>query len=306
MLTKIINRLNFAATKQTAQAIIHLSQAMIRLLILPAGNNISAIVLDTVSVENNQWQDALALVLDKLPKQCQLHLVLSPDNYQIIQLDKPVIADNEMLQALPWLVKDLVEIAPEEMVVDYLELPEIIAQPKKINVVISRLANLKAIVQLIEQQHKTIISIKPEEWLLAGQLEQSAQPTMLVVHQPGEELLIQIVRAGIVYFSRRARGFNRLSEISAAELRNELLDNLLLELQRSMDYFESQLKQPPVRDIRLVVNQANTMIELLQSNGYSRTDVLEFKPLPDNLHATDVTPYWAVLALLPQILTEAK
>ncbi|WNO59908.1 hypothetical protein [Rheinheimera sp. MMS21-TC3] len=263
MLTKIIKRFSFAATKQTAQAIIHISDAMIRYLTLPAGNNIAGLTLDTVTVENNQWQSALNSVLEVLPKKCQLHIVLSPDSYQIIQLDKPALPDDEMLQALPWLVKDLVEIAPEEMVVDYLELPEIIAQPKKINVVISRLSNLRELVQLIERQNKTLSSIKPEEWVLAGQLEQSAQPTMLVMHQPGQELLIQIVRAGTVYFSRRARGFNRLSEISAAELRNELLDTLLLELQRSMDYFESQLKQPPVRDIRLVVNQANTMIELL-------------------------------------------
>lgn len=263
MLTKIIKRFSFAATKQTAQAIIHISDAMIRYLTLPAGNNIAGLTLDTVTVENNQWQSALNSVLEVLPKKCQLHIVLSPDSYQIIQLDKPALPDDEMLQALPWLVKDLVEIAPEEMVVDYLELPEIIAQPKKINVVISRLSNLRELVQLIERQNKTLSSIKPEEWVLAGQLEQSAQPTMLVMHQPGQELLIQIVRAGTVYFSRRARGFNRLSEISAAELRNELLDTLLLELQRSMDYFESQLKQPPVRDIRLVVNQGNTMIELL-------------------------------------------
>lgn len=67
---------------------------------------------------------------------------------------------------------------------------------------------------------------------------------MLVMHQPGQDLLIQIVRKGVIYFSRRARGFNRLSDITADELQYDVINNLLLELQRSMDYFESQLKQP--------------------------------------------------------------
>lgn len=307
MLTKIIKRFNFVANKHAGQAIIHISPGMIRLLNLANDNAATGLTLVSISIENNQWQAALLTALNKLPKNCQLHLILAPDRYQIIQIDKPSLADNEMLQALPWLVKDLVEIPVDDMVVDYLELPAVTSQSNKINVVVCRLSYLKSVVELLHQHKKTVVTIQPEEWLLAGHSLQSSHSTMLVMHQPNQELLIQIVREGAVYFSRRARGFNRLSAASAAELGMDMLDNLLLELQRSMDYFESQLKQPPVRDIRLIIdNHADMLVELLKTNGYGRTEVLQFNQTPENMSNAELTPYWAVLALVPQIIAGAS
>ncbi|MGI5310580.1 hypothetical protein [Rheinheimera sp. WS51] len=306
MLRKLLQMLKVAPADNKAQAILHLSSASIRFLILPSKHNLSASTIDTITIENNNWQQALTRVLDLLPTYCLLHIALSPDRYQIIQLDKPAVNPDEMLQALPWLVKDLVEIPADDMVVDYLELPEVNAQNPKINVVVSRLSTLKALVEHIDSHGKVISTIQPEEWLLAGQLIESNQSTMLVMHQPGQDLLIQIVRKGVIYFSRRARGFNRLSDITADELQYDVINNLLLELQRSMDYFESQLKQPPVRDIYLVVNQAAVMVEQLKTNGYSRTEPLQFSPLPDNVNKAELTSYWAVLAILPQILAEVS
>ncbi len=301
MLIKIINGLKRIPKTQTAQIAVHMSSSSLRLVELTKA---TMSYRGSTDYTGENWQQPLRTMLAEVAANSRLHIVLSPDFYQLVQLDKPAVSDSEMLQALPWQVKDLVSITPEDIVADYIDLPGNAAQPAKINVVVARLGWLKQLVTEVEQAGQTIVSIQPEEWLAAQLVEPAAHATMLVIHQPEQEVLIQIVRDGMLYFSRRTRGFTGLHLSSAAELRDGLLDRLQLELQRSMDYFESQLKQPPVRDIQLLMTQSALIGELLHNSGFTRVDALAPRTTAANFSVEQLLNCWPAVAVLNQCAME--
>lgn len=293
MLRKIIKRLRPAAGNSDTVVAIHLATASIRLVILQ-GTELKQ--SQTFSYKADNWQASLQVALRSVPASCALHLVLSAERYQLVQLDKPALAEQELLQALPWQIKDLVTIAPEDMVLDYIDLPGSNTQQAKINVVVCSYAWLKQLTAVVDAAGLSVSSIQPEEWLLSHILPVSAQATMLVVHQPEQEMLIQIIRDGQLYFSRRTRGFSHLHLNAEAELREGTLERLLLELQRSMDYFESQLKQAPVRDIRVLMSQTELICELFGQSGFSRVEPLSSVKAVTAISQDELLHNWPALA----------
>ena len=73
----------------------------------------------------------------------QAHLVLNDQQTQIVQVDKPSVPEAEITSALKWQIKDLVTIAPDNMVLDYFDAPALANSKDKINVVCASLSELK-------------------------------------------------------------------------------------------------------------------------------------------------------------------
>lgn len=303
MFRKIIKSLGFTPNKNQSLVSIHISSTAVRFIQLTASQLVDR---QTFAYTDGNWQRELGNALAAVPGKSQLALVLAPEYYSLVQFDKPTLAEDEILQALPWQIKELVTVAPEDMVLDYIELPFSAQQQPKINIVVCSKSWLSELVALCDKKKGTLLSIQPEEWLLQKLVPAVPQATMLVSHQPEQELLIQIVRDGLLYFSRRTRGFNRIHLASEDELRQGMFDRLVLELQRSMDYFESQLKQPPVRDIQLIMAQPELIAQMLRENGFSQVQPLQ---LPDSmamLPAAEVQSYWPALAAAISLTAESQ
>ncbi len=203
-------------------------------------------------VEQENYLQALTDFVHQLPA-AKVNLVLSASQCHIVQVDKPNIPDEELIAALKWQVKDLVPIEPDNMVLDYFSGPTLAGGAEKLNVVCSDKSELTAYVQLFEQSPSTITSITTEEFAFAGLATDHENPQLLVCQQPNEEIIILIVKAGVIYFHRRLRGYAEIGAKTPEELGFGAIDSLSLEIQRSMDYFERQLKQPPIRDIQVIL-----------------------------------------------------
>lgn len=301
MLRKIIKRLKRISPGDSVLFAVHLCSDSLTLVQLKAARVQRG---NTINFNVGSWQTALHDAMTAVPAGSQLHVVLAADFYQLVQLDKPALAAEEMLQALPWQVKDLVSIAPEDIVADYIDLPGHSGTQAKINVVVASLSWLKQLVSIVSSAGGVIASIQPEEWLAAELLPVASHASMLLVHQPEQELLIQIVRDGLLYFSRRTRGFGKLHLSTEADLRSGTLDRLQLELQRSMDYFESQLKQPPVREIRLLMTAPQLMCELLTEGGFNRVEPLKPLPFAAALSNAELLSCWPAVAAVSAQLKE--
>lgn len=301
MLRKIIAGIGRISAKHSGVYALYLGNTTISLAQI-ADSKVT--LLRQTEYPGGEWQQAVRHMLSVVANNSSLHLVLSPDFYQLVQLDKPALSESEMLQALPWQVKDLVSIAPEDIVADYIDLPGYNASQSKINVVVASQTWLKQLVQTIHSAGQQLLTIQPEEWLASQLITSSTQATMLVIHQPDQEVLIQIIRDNLLYFSRRTRGLSRLHLSSAAELQGGELDRLQLELQRSMDYFESQLKQPPVRDIRLLMGQAETVKDVLNRSGFSRVDVLHPNNVAIGVQPQQLIHGWPAVAVLSSAVSE--
>lgn len=242
-------------------------------------------------------------------------LVLASEFYQLVQLEKPALAENEVLQALPWLVRELSEIPAEDLLLDYLDLPvQPNQQQARIQLVLTARSRWLPLCQALQRRRINLVNIQPEEWLARNLLGSKTQvaaadqrgAVMLLSHVPGQELSLQIVKQGMVFFSRKLRGFNRLDQYDFAELQQGMLDNLLLEVQRSLDYFEGQLRQPPVKEILFILASPTlaAIVQYFASNGFSNVRAVDFSRwLPAafassaaTLTAAELASHWPVLA----------
>ncbi|WP_107852416.1 MSHA biogenesis protein MshI [Oceanimonas marisflavi] len=178
-------------------------------------------------VEEQHWQGR------------RLRLALGRQYWRQVQLDKPAMPDEELAQALPWCMRELVDEPVEQLLFDYIDLPPGPQGTDRIAVYYSqrtRLAELaRAVSPLCEIETMGI-----DELAMCNLL--APEQRGLVLHKvPGQELTMTFIHQRQWHFSRTIRGFQALDdETMAAD--QFVFDNLLLELQRSIDYATGQLR----------------------------------------------------------------
>jgi MSHA biogenesis protein MshI len=208
---------------------------------------------DSVEVKSLSVVNTLKKLVSENASQGQCHLVLSNLHSQIVQVDRPKVPDTEINAALKWQIKDLVNIAPDNMVLDYFDGPMLSGGVEKINVVCTAKDDLVELVTNLNTDTLKVESITTEEFAFASLLPIQQDAVLLVCQQPDEEINLLIIKNGQLFFSRRLRGFSQIAKKSVDELTMGLIDSLSLEIQRSTDYFERQLKQAPVKTIEILV-----------------------------------------------------
>jgi MSHA biogenesis protein MshI len=196
----------------------------------------------------------------KYQLQGQCHLVLASSQTQIVLVDKPNIPESELNAALKWQIKDLVNFSPEDMVLDYFDGPTQSGGSEKIHVVCASKKELLTLIESLNYDGLTLKSIITEEFAFANLLPVQNDACLMVCQQPNEEIILLIVKQGKIFFSRRLRGFAQIATKTAEELSFGIVDNLNLEIQRSTDYFERQLKQAPRRSIEVIVPMENEAV----------------------------------------------
>ena len=208
-------------------------------------------------VFDSQYVPAFFQAKEKISLTGQCNIVLSAKQNQLVQVDKPKVPAEEINAAIKWQIKDLVSISPDDMIVDYYDGPAMGAGLEKINVVCAAKSELLPLVEKIHREHRQIKTITVEEFAFASLCPIEDDARLLVCQQPNEEVLLIIVKNGELYFQRRLRGMATIATKSEDELSMGVVDSLSLEIQRSTDYFERQLKQAPIRSIEVLVPMAN-------------------------------------------------
>lgn len=302
MLTKLLAQLKFTKKPGNLFAGVHLSANSLKVVVVTQQSTTEQRVEQMFQEPFSsaaQLAAAFKTIASKLPPDCHCTLVIPPERYMVLQIDKPAVPDDEISLALPWTIKDLVTLPDDDMVLDYIDLPlQNQLQGIKVNVVVSSKSWLADIVALFVQNKLQLVGIQPEEWLARNLLTAKNQALMLVSHQAGQDLAVQILQQGHLCFSRRLRGFNRLDQYSLDDLQQGVFDNLLLELQRSIDYFEGQLKQAPVKEIALLLANSNQagIVQLFVQNGFSQVFAVSAKDVGAQMSAEQFSLYWLAFA----------
>jgi MSHA biogenesis protein MshI len=204
-------------------------------------------------VNQLDYSHAITALQTELAFTGKCHVVLSAQQSQIVQVDKPNVPSAEINAALKWQVKDLVSISPDNMVLDYFNGPLLAGGKEKINVVCAPIDELKKIVAATNKEEAEVASITTVEFAFANLLTTHSDACLLVCQQPNEEIVLLIVKQGKLYFHRRLRGFRQIANKTEDELSMTVIDNLALEVQRSSDFFERQLKQAPIKKIQVLL-----------------------------------------------------
>jgi MSHA biogenesis protein MshI len=230
-----------------------------------------------VDIESEeQWCSTLDSMISKYKlASANCCLILPGNRYQLLQIDKPALADDELAGALGWSIKDLVNIPQEDLIADFFHVPvKISMQGDKLNVIVSSSKTILPLIDVFIKNKIELSAIVPEEMVIRNIIGHQDTASLLLSQQKNEEIALQIVKKGEIYFARKLRGFNRIHEYTAEELVDGLTDSLSLEVQRSMDYFESQLKQAPIKNILLALpTEHQTLIAEQIAQHFMRIDV---------------------------------
>ena len=181
--------------------------------------------------------------------------VLELGSYSLLQVEAPDVQPEELKAAIRWKVKDLLDFHIDDAVIDVFEVPdgESARVNKRMYVVAARSSLVKQrIDSLVDAGLRLEVIDIPEMALrnIAALLPEDVNGVALVYIEKNEGL-ITITRQSKLYLSRRIRfGYGALPDTAIhsddSEAVESWLDNIIIEVQRSLDYYESHFSQPQI------------------------------------------------------------
>lgn len=209
-------------------------------------------------------------------------LVLPHDQYQVFQLERPEgIDESELGDALKWKLKDFLDFNPSDAVSDVFPFPQDASRGRGdlVNVVAARKSLVRELVELVEACGLTLVSVDIAELALRN-LIPHVDPNRrgaALVHMRERFGQMIVCKGDTLYLSRRL-------DVTADDLRDassqeNAVQSLALEMQRSLDYYESQLGQVPPAVIRLVArDNLLPLSSMLASYVAANVETLDWAP----------------------------
>ncbi|MDZ7803674.1 pilus assembly protein PilM [Thiohalophilus sp.] len=252
---------------------------------------------------------ALAKVLDgEALNGMRVSTVLNHGEFDLQMIEAPEVAEDELQAAVRWRIKDRLEFDINEAVLDVFTIPGQQERGRRpmVYVVAARQERVKQYIDELEGAGADLCCVDIPELAqrnLAVRLPEDARGVAMLSLGPDSGLLT-LTREGTIYLARELDVGYRMLESSAAAAgsgdglqleagsspdQQRALDTIVLEVQRSLDYFESHFGLPPISHLALAPTPAPLpdLLEYLGSNlGVSIKplelgELLEAEPLPD-------------------------
>lgn len=217
-------------------------------------------ICEVQEVENIALRDAEIARLTKIYDLDQYTCLSSLEigDYNLLLVEAPDVQPEELRAAIRWRVKDLIDFHIDDAVVDVFEAPSYKAagNNKMMYAVVARSARVKQVIEQLNGAglHLDTIDI-PELALrnIAAMLPEDVGGVALI-YVGQQQGLITITKQSQLYLSRTINaGTSLLPESVLSVIDDEScqkwLDNIVIEVQRSMDYYESHFSQPQVSSL---------------------------------------------------------
>lgn len=189
------------------------------------------------------------LAKSKKLKNVRCNTYIDDKYYQLLIADKPDVPNEDLINALQWEVKDVITQPISEVTLDTFMVPDYGTGKSSINIVAANKEKISDIAKLFEDAKLKINAIDIEEFALRN----------LAVLDKREKLgLVTLWLSGehgkILFFSGENLHLTRNIEIGYNAIANSLngMENIALEVQRSIDYFERHYNQIPISNLSLM------------------------------------------------------
>lgn len=194
-------------------------------------------------------------------------VVLDESSYNLIQMAAPPVQDDELAAALRWSLKDLVDYPVDDAVIDVFRVPVQEHREAKVYAVVSPRQQIRQSVDIVRKSGLGIDAIEIEQLSLGNIVEQLAgqEKGLAVLHIEREHGSINLYQDSALYLSRKIdTGLARFEAVQqqGADMRTDadlLYEPITLELQRSLDFYESQFAKPSIR--RLLVAPRHPLLQ---------------------------------------------
>lgn len=177
----------------------------------------------------------------------QAVIVLPEGSYQVLLVEKPDVPNEELAEALRWRIKDMVSFDIETAVIDFVELPDDAYRGRSsmVYAVVAQQDNVDELTDWCEEIGLEPAIVDVPEFALLNLTEDLAdsEAGLAIFYIGGTASSINLLSDQALYFTRNL-AYHRNSPPENAS-------GAVLELQRSLDYYESQVGKPPC--VRLAV-----------------------------------------------------
>ena len=194
--------------------------------------------------------------------------VAEPDTFSLLLVETPEINANEIKAAMRWRIKDLLSYHIDDAVIDVFDIPgqKERGRPKQMYVVAAKISTIQSHIDLLESNNIQLEVIDIPELALRNittLLPESASGVAMLYFGEHEAYLV-ICREGVLYLTRSIKlGYRQLAQFMVEEpavddeftidafqplpeALTNVLEGVVLEIQRSLDYCESHFALPPV------------------------------------------------------------
>jgi len=241
--------------------------------------------------------------------------LLAPGEYQLLQVEAPNVPEDEMKAAVRWNIKDMLSYHVDDATLDVLHIPTSQAggQSKKSLYVVAAYNELiRRRIELFERAQMNLRVIDIPEMAqrnIAALYEHDGRALALLAFDESG-CLLTFTCDGELYLARRIDiSIGQLLDANES-LRQQHLDRLELEMQRSMDHFDRQFKSLPVHRLLVSVPENVGLVAILNNSldvpveRLNLSEVMDLSETPDL--ASDEARVYALHALGAALRQEGR
>lgn len=218
-----------------------------------------------------QARQVLAAIVDSMDiNGLGCNFVLSPRDYNLYLIEAPAVEAAELNSAVRWKIKDLLDMPAEDAVIDIFPVPEDAFQgrAKMLYAVAAQRSRIETVIELVDKADLKLQSIDIPELALrnisTALLKDENGLAFMDLRKTGSTM--NLSRNGQLYLTRKINTTLDSNVMLSRDWETQR-DRLVLEIQRSLDYYESQMGQNPISQIVLAprATDSHAMAESLDS-----------------------------------------
>ena len=238
--------------------------------------------------------------------------VIGNDDYQLVQVEAPDVPAGELRSAIRWKMRDVVTFPVDDATIDIFDVP---SSPRRTQLnmkfaIAARNDAVNKIIGLLEHRARGFDAIDiPELCLrnLSMLLPQDEKGVALIALGEDFAQLI-ITRKGVLYVTRRIELMKR-DDIDLDESLSDIdAGALALEIQRSVDYYESHFDQVAIQDLVIAPSEPRTrqLVRSLKNETNLNIEIFEVERYFEVAQDIEIDTRWPGLIALGAALRNSQ
>lgn len=217
--------------------------------------------------------------------------VIDTHSHSLLLIEAPDVQPAELKAAVRWRIKDLIDFHVDDAVIDVFDIPEQEAAPGRARLMYAVAAHATNIQTNISKLEKTSLRLDtvdiPELAIrnITSLLDDDVRGVAFL-YLSEDSGVITLTRQGSLYLSRNIDvGLKKMIPATGSDdlhpQTEQSLNKIVLEVQRSLDYYESHFSQPPISSLIVVPMEQEVagMLPYLSANLGIAASMLDFNSI---------------------------
>lgn len=215
----------------------------------------------SATTDREREQALEELVREQKLEDTAVSYVLAPTDYKLFLVEAPRVEAQEMASAVKWKIKDLVDSPLDQLAITLFPVPDDAyrGQNDMVYVVAARKSKIRQVVDMILKAglKLEVIDIPELAMLNISRHYGDDRNGLAFIDLRSSGSTLNLCRDGQIYLTRHLNTRVDQDIINSDEWES-VRDRLVLEIQRSLDYYESQMGQSPISRILLAPRESDT------------------------------------------------